>query len=261
VITSGEREVYVIGGFKNWKRDQPLEGIKNSMSHDYMWMARECKDLLFDAKLFCKKLVRWIDLEWWKKFYVEGFGWQQNETFADFLNADGWNGLGFSRTGTRREDLELLAKAGIPGAQRIWSYYLEADAKVGAGLKGHGGDRKSGKFQGCDVKPKVGRGSEYLLSRLLRDASDDSPQSQKYKSLLAEVRAGNKSLHAAAIEAGYRKLPSPEEKCLQEFLKCQNRVSVIQELVDKLTREEREKLEERFQERKSFKVVTSALAV
>ena len=66
-------------------------------------------------------------------------------------------------------------------------------------LQAHGGDRRS--EQGSIPTLKVGRGREYDVARLDRY----SPE------LAAEVRAGNLSANAAAIQAGFRKKPSPFE--------------------------------------------------
>ncbi len=69
----------------------------------------------------------------------------------------------------------------------------------------HGGDRKSEAVRGeqgsnhnLDARP-VGRGAAYTLARLDRD----EPK------LAEKVRAGELSANAAAIEAGFRKKPTP----------------------------------------------------
>jgi len=58
-------------------------------------------------------------------------------------------------------------------------------------------------------EPKGGTGKTYTLRRLARDRPD----------LLAKVEAGELSAHAAAIEAGFRKKPTPLEAARKAFEK------------------------------------------
>lgn len=77
---------------------------------------------------------------------------------------------------------------------------LRQGETVGLTLRQHGGDRRSEKArdQGCNATLKRGTAT-YTLARLDRD----NPE------LAEDVRAGRKSANAAAIEAGFRKKPSP----------------------------------------------------
>jgi hypothetical protein len=71
-------------------------------------------------------------------------------------------------------------------------------------LRQHGGDRRSEEFQGSDATLN-GRGATYLRARLERDRPD----------LVARLDAGEfRSPRAAAIEAGWVKVPTPEAQAL-----------------------------------------------
>lgn len=94
---------------------------------------------------------------------------------------------------------------------------LEAAVKLGR----HGGDRRSEKVrdQVRDTKLKPSTDTKaYVLARLDRD----DPR------LAAEVRSGKKSANKAAIEAGFRKRPTPFEQ--------------VTKLIPQLTATERRKL-------------------
>lgn len=103
-------------------------------------------------------------------------------------------------------------------------------------LAGHGGDRKSEKVKGQVRNTKLKPGTDtrdYILARLDRDGHDK---------LAAKVRSGEMSANAAAIEAGFRKPPTP----LKQILK----------LIPKLTSAEwqqvRARGDERFERRVRF---------
>jgi hypothetical protein len=87
-------------------------------------------------------------------------------------------------------------------------------------LNANGGDRRSAEFQvdNIKLKHKGGTDREYVLARLRRD----SPH------LADEVEAGHLSANAAAIQAGFRKKPTPFE--------------IVAKQLPKLTDEERAKL-------------------
>ena len=73
---------------------------------------------------------------------------------------------------------------------------------------------------------------EYTLRRLKRDAPE----------LLVQIESGQLSVNAAAIKAGFRKKPNPEEVCIKAFRKSENRVMAIRSIVKELTGQERELL-------------------
>lgn len=77
-----------------------------------------------------------------------------------------------------------------------------------------------------------GTDTEYTLRRLKRDAPE----------LLVQIESGELSVNAAAIKAGIRKKPNPEEVCIKAFRKSENRVMAIRSIVKELTGQERELL-------------------
>lgn len=79
---------------------------------------------------------------------------------------------------------------------------------------------------------KGGTDTEYTLRRLKRDAPE----------LLVQIESGELSVNAAAIKAGFRKKPNPEEVCIKAFRKSENRVMAIRSIVKELTGQERQLL-------------------
>jgi len=67
---------------------------------------------------------------------------------------------------------------------------------------------------------KGGTGTDYTLRRLARDQPE----------LLDEIQAGRLSVNAAAIKAGIRKKPTPEEICLKAFFKVEDKAGLIEKL-------------------------------
>lgn len=77
-----------------------------------------------------------------------------------------------------------------------------------------------------------GNDTEYTLRRLARDC----PQ------MLDKIEAGELSVNAAAIQAGIRKKPKPEEVCVKAFRKTDNRLEAIKMIVSELKDHERQML-------------------
>lgn len=69
-----------------------------------------------------------------------------------------------------------------------------------------------------------GTDTEYTLRRLKRDAPE----------LLEAVKRGELSVNAAAIQAGIRKKPTPEEQCCKWFKKCDDKAAVLRRLQEYL---------------------------
>lgn len=97
----------------------------------------------------------------------------------------------------------------------------EAAAAFRKEIHVNGGDRKSEEAISCDnvtTDPAVtGNSRAYTLSRLKRE----SPE------LFADVCDGKLSANAAAIKAGFRKKPTPEQQILKLFVKCQDKAAVL----------------------------------
>lgn len=69
-----------------------------------------------------------------------------------------------------------------------------------------------------------GNDTEYTLRRLKRDAPE----------LYSQVKRGELSVNAAAIQAGIRKKPTPEEQCCKWFKKCDDKAAVLRRLQEYL---------------------------
>lgn len=69
-----------------------------------------------------------------------------------------------------------------------------------------------------------GNDTEYTLRRLKRDAPE----------MLEAIKRGELSVNAAAIKAGIRKKPTPEEQCVKAFRKCDNRLVPLKVIVESL---------------------------
>jgi len=78
-------------------------------------------------------------------------------------------------------------------------------------------------------KSKGGTDTTYTLRRLARDQPE----------LLDKIEAGELSVNAAAIAAGIRKKPTPEEVCVKAFGKVENRLKTLKRIVDLLAPHER----------------------
>lgn len=81
--------------------------------------------------------------------------------------------------------------------------------------------------------------------------SDDRGNSKTYTcerlskvapELFEEVKAGRMSANAAAIQAGIRKKPRPEEVCIKAFRKTENRLEAIKMILGELKEHERQML-------------------
>jgi len=97
-------------------------------------------------------------------------------------------------------------------------------------LAKHGGDRKSEQDQGCNTTLKQRGTVEYTLRRLKRDAPE----------LLDKIETGELSVNAAAIKAGIRKKPTPEDVCVKAFGKCTSKTAVVKSLINHLSKSQRE---------------------
>jgi hypothetical protein len=76
---------------------------------------------------------------------------------------------------------------------------------------------------------KGGTDTTYTLRRLARDKPE----------LLDKIESGELSVNAAAISAGIRRKPTPEEVCVKAFGKVENRLNTLKRIVDLLAPHER----------------------
>jgi hypothetical protein len=109
--------------------------------------------------------------------------------------------------------------------------YSEAELKIKikqardnplAGKKG-GRPKKEDNLSNLQVT-SPGNSNERVLRRLARDKPE----------MLDRIESGELSVNAAAIAAGIRKKPTPEEACVKAFAKAANRLQVFQSLVSQL---------------------------
>lgn len=116
-------------------------------------------------------------------------------------------GLWLEREG---KDLQLLVKAGIEGAERIWLMWMELEHEEGRGLA-ENGEFGNGRPKSSVRNTKATSGSDtkdYTMARFIRDIhSAETPpeRKQQLQTLLTDVKGGAKSVHRAAIAAGYRR--------------------------------------------------------
>lgn len=71
--------------------------------------------------------------------------------------------------------------------------------------------------------------AQHVLRRLARD----------HTQLFEAAKRGELSVNAAAIQAGIRKKPTPEQICVREFKKCDSRLGTLKVIVESLEPHER----------------------
>ena len=99
-------------------------------------------------------------------------------------------------------------------------------------------ERQQGKrndlLLGISKKLDAGNTNGYLLRRLARDAPE----------ILAKVQSGELTVNQAAIAAGIRKKPTPEQTAVKAFSKVTERLVALRSIVDTLTDSERQILKD-----------------
>lgn len=84
----------------------------------------------------------------------------------------------------------------------------------------HAGEHMATKSRGTIDTSTRGGNTDYTLRRLARDCPE----------MLDRIEAGELSVNAAAIAAGIRKKPTPEELTVANFRKCENKAEVLKTL-------------------------------
>lgn len=69
-----------------------------------------------------------------------------------------------------------------------------------------------------------GTDTTYTLRRLARDCPE----------MLDKIEAGELSVNQAAIKAGIRKKPTPEDVCIKTFRKVENRIDTVRKIIEEL---------------------------
>lgn len=90
-----------------------------------------------------------------------------------------------------------------------------------------------------DTKRPTGTSKASALRRLRKDRAD----------LHEKVIAGEISAHAAMVDAGFRKKPTPTEICIKAFGKCENRLATVKLILDALELHEAAVLRDWIEER------------
>jgi len=91
-------------------------------------------------------------------------------------------------------------------------------------MKGEPGRKAETDDNVIPIDTPQGNSKAYTCERLKRDAPD----------LFEEVKAGRMSANAAAIQAGIRKKPTPEDQCLRAFKKCSDKAGLLLRLQEYL---------------------------
>lgn len=123
---------------------------------------------------------------------------------------------------TYRRGVELLRSHGHKGpisnaaaVQAARENPMPQHGEVGNG-RGRDGD---------SISTEKGTTTNNVLRRLARDGHDG---------LLDAIEAGEISVNAAAIQAGYRKKKTPEELVVHHFKKCENQLVPLRSIVEEL---------------------------
>jgi len=88
---------------------------------------------------------------------------------------------------------------------------------------------KEERANGYNITNSRGTNTDYTLRRLYRDKPE----------MIDRIKSGELSVNAAAIAAGIRKKPTPEEVCVKAFGKVENRLNTLKRIVDLLAPHER----------------------
>jgi len=168
-----------------------------------------------------KLIVRVIRDELWREFYCEPMQSDvRHESFERYVTDNLPTGLG-----TTIRFLKNLCRDDV-----------EALAAIDKATKREPGDGKNQYTkQEClvdiinEAERPTGTSRDYAIRRLRKDRPD----------LLEKVIAGQLSAHAAAVEAGHRKKPTPAEVCVRSFRKAENRLEAVKLIISELEPHER----------------------
>ena len=111
-------------------------------------------------------------------------------------------------------DEEIAVKCVIAKANPIPPAYAPRNPN---GVNQH---QKDGRTDTNGIKPVQGNTTDYTLRRLARDCPE----------MLDAIKCGELSVNAAAIQAGIRKKPTPEDACLRAFRKCSDLTEMLRRL-------------------------------
>lgn len=199
---------------------------------EYQELQRMKSSLTVQGFRFCEILLSWLECDHYKRHW-DGLHdrWVDCQSFKQFMESSPPAGLGLGDQA--KEEIEILKRGGVPGAERILAAWYSAQP-----LPDHGGDRKSEQDQvdNVNLKSTGGNDTTYTLRRLARDAPE----------ILAKVQSGELTVNQAAIQAGIRKKPTPAEIVVKTFAKVENRLETLRSIVGTLSDSEREVIKDWF---------------
>jgi hypothetical protein len=213
-----------------------------SSYHQYQQLQQMKSSLTTRGFRFCSILLSWLECDHYQRHW-DGLHekWVGCKTFKLFMESSPPAGLGLGDEA--KEEIEILKRGGVPGAERILAAWY-ADQP----LPKHGGERISQaveqainspllihgegkpKHQGNNVTLSNIRGNDttYTLRRLARDAPE----------ILSKVQSGELTVNQAAIQSGIRKKPTPEETIVKAFAKATGRLQVAKAIISSLNHDE-----------------------
>ena len=162
-----------------------------------------------------KLIKRIIRDELWRSFYCKPVLSQiEFSTFEKYVTDDLPTGLGTTVQMLKnicRDDDEALSLIDAATQRKAGDWNTHPDPKV-----------ILDNIQ--DNKAPTGTSKDAALRRLRKDRAD----------LHEKVIAGEISAHAAMIDAGFRKKPTPEEVCVKAFRKAENRMEALRLIASEL---------------------------
>lgn len=199
---------------------------------EYQELQRMKTSLTVQGFRFCDILLSWLECDHYKRHW-DGLHdrWVTCESFKQFMECSPPAGLGLGDKA--KEEIEILKRGGVPGAERILAAWYSAqplpvdDQEV----QPRNPNGRKGKESIDNInRLKGGTDTTYTLRRLARDAPE----------ILAKVQSGELTVNAAAIAAGIRKKPTPTEIIVKTFAKVEDRLETLKKIVGTLTDSERE---------------------
>lgn len=191
--------------------------------HDLMLVVHEWQKIA-DGRFpdDCSKLLQMIEetdrLELWKK----RIGGSVFESRNEFLQKKVL--INFDLTSANiSKIINLLDRGEVAAAQELFE-------RAEANKDRQQGKRNDLEHDGDSIKLDRGTTNENILRRLARD----------HESIFEKVKSGELTVNQAAIAAGIRKKPTPEEIVVKSFSKATNRLETLKTLLSHLTDAEKQ---------------------
>jgi hypothetical protein len=166
-----------------------------------------------------KLIVRVIAENLWREFYCEPMQSEvRHESFERYVTDNLPTGLG-----TTIRFLKNLCQDDKEALNAIDEAIKRRPGNE-SGVNQHTKDSKGNVDNIHDSNRPSGTSRDAAIRRLRKDRPD----------LLQKVIAGQLSAHAAAIEAGHRKKPTPAEVCIKSFRKADDRMQALRQIIDEI---------------------------